>query len=145
MESHTSHVTSHRYFYFGVLGFAAATVVAAATLSAQAPKPAAAPAAKPAAQTAAPAGKIENGGVLYKKIGCYQCHGGEAQGGLSGPRIGPALFPYGRFSDYVRKPTGDMPPYSTKVLTDQEMADVYAWVNARPRPPAVNTLPQLAP
>ena len=102
-------------------------------------------AAKPAASPSAPAGKIENGGVLYKKIGCYQCHGGEGQGGLSGPRIGPNLFPYARFSDYLRKPTGDMPPYSTKVLTDQEIADIYAWVNARPRPPAVNTLPQLAP
>jgi ubiquinol-cytochrome c reductase cytochrome c subunit len=119
-----------------VLGFAAAVLIATATIGAQAPKPAAA---------TAPAGKIENGGVLYKKIGCYQCHGGEGQGGLSGPRIGPALFPYARFSDYIRKPTGDMPPYSAKVLTDQEIADIYAWVNARPRPPAVNTLPQLAP
>ena len=103
-----------------------------------------APVAKPAATTA-PAGKIENGGVLYKKIGCYQCHANEAQGGLSGPRIGPGLFPWARFLDYTRKPTGDMPPYSTKVLTDQEIADIYAWVNARPRPPAVNSLPQLAP
>ena len=93
----------------------------------------------------APAGKIENGGVLFKKVGCYQCHGGEAQGGLSGPRIGPALFPYARFSEYTRKPSGEMPPYSAKVLTDQEIADIYAWVNARPRPPAVNSLPQLAP
>ena len=121
----------------GVLGFAAALLVAAGTMSAQAPKP--------AAPAAAPAGKIDNGGVLFKKIGCYQCHGGEAQGGLSGPRIGPALFPYARFSDYTRKPSGEMPPYSTKVLTDQEIADIYAWVNARPRPPAVNSLPQLAP
>ena len=120
-----------------LVAIAAAAFLAAATARAQAPKPAAPP--------AAPAGKIENGGVLYKKIGCYQCHGGEAQGGLSGPRIGPALFPYARFSDYIRKPTGDMPPYSAKVLTDQEIADIYAWVNARPRPPAVNSLPQLAP
>jgi ubiquinol-cytochrome c reductase cytochrome c subunit len=111
--------------------------VAAATINAQAPKPAAAP--------AAPAGKIENGGLLYKKIGCYQCHSNEGQGGLSGPRIGPNLVPYARFSSYTRKPTGEMPPYSTKVLTDQELADIYAWVNARPRPPAVNSLPQLAP
>ena len=104
-----------------------------------------APAPKPAAQASAPAGKIENGGVLFKKVGCYQCHANEAQGGLSGPRIGPALFPYARFSEYTRKPSGEMPPYSAKVLTDQDMADIYAWVNARPRPPAVNSLPQLAP
>ena len=138
MRSPKSEVKSRRLF--GVPGFAAATFIAAVTLSAQAP---ATP--KPAAQATAPAGSVQNGGALYKKIGCYQCHGGEAQGGLSGPRIGPALFPYARFSDYIRKPTGDMPPYSTKVLTDQQIADIYAWVNARPRPPAVNSLPQLAP
>ena len=118
----------------------AAVLLAAVGVAAQG-----APAAKPAAQPTAPAGNVQNGGALYKKIGCYQCHGGEAQGGLSGPRIGPALFPYARFSDYIRKPTGDMPPYSAKVLTDQQIADIYAWVNARPRPPAVNSLPQLAP
>ena len=103
-----------------------------------------APAAKPAAQTLAPAGKVENGGVLYKKVGCYQCHANEAQGGLSGPRIGPGMVAYARFSQYIRKPTGDMPPYTTKVLSDQEIADIYAWVNARPKPPAVDSLPQLA-
>ena len=99
--------------------------------------------AKPA-QGSAPPGKVENGGVLYKKIGCYQCHANEAQGGLSGPRIGPNLVPYARFSEYIRNPTGDMPPYTTKVLSNQEIADIYAWVNARPKPPAVDTLPQLA-
>jgi len=103
-----------------------------------------APAAKPAAQAAAPAGKVENGGVLYKKVGCYQCHSNQAQGGLSGPRIGPNLVPYARFSQYTRHPAGEMPPYTTKVLSDQDLADIYAWVNARPRPPAVDTLPQLA-
>ena len=101
------------------------------------------PPAKPA-QGSAPAGKVENGGVLYKKIGCYQCHANEAQGGLSGPRIGPNLVPYARFSQYIRNPTGEMPPYTTKVLSNQEIADIYAWVNARPKPPAVDTLPQLA-
>ena len=99
----------------------------------------------PAAKPAAPAGKVENGGVLYKKVGCYQCHSNEAQGGLSGPRIGPNLVPYARFLQYTRKPIGEMPPYTAKVLTDQEIADIYAWVNARPRPPAVDSLPQLAP
>ena len=51
------------------------------------------------------------------------------------------MVPYARFSQYIRKPTGDMPPYTTKVLSDQDIADIYAWVNARPKPPAVDTLP----
>jgi len=116
-----------------------ALITVAASMHAQS-----APPAKPVAQAAAPAGKVENGGVLYKKTGCYQCHANEAQGGLSGPRIGPGMVPYARFSQYIRKPTGDMPPYTAKVLSDQDIADIYAWVNARPKPPAVDSLPQLA-
>jgi ubiquinol-cytochrome c reductase cytochrome c subunit len=122
------------------IAFAVGALIAAASVHAQGTLP------KPAtmAAAAAPAGKVENGGVLYKKIGCYQCHANEAQGGLSGPRVGPGLIPYARFSQYIRKPTGEMPPYTTKVLSDQEIADIYAWVNARPKPPAVDSLPQLA-
>jgi ubiquinol-cytochrome c reductase cytochrome c subunit len=123
------------------LGIVAAALTLGVSIQAQNPQP-----AKPAvpAQAAAPAGNVENGGVLYKKTGCYQCHANEAQGGLSGPRIGPNLVPYARFSQYTRTPTGEMPPYTAKVLSDQSIADIYAWVNARPKPPAVETLPQLA-
>lgn len=127
-----------------VLLVVAAAALVAVAAAAQAPT---APAPKPTApaQTPAPAGNVANGGLLYKKVGCYQCHANEAQGGLSGPRIGPNVVPYTRFSQYIRNPTGEMPPYTMKVLPDQDLADIYAWVNARPRPPAVNTLPQLAP
>lgn len=96
-------------------------------------------------QPAVPKGRVDAGGVLYKKVGCYQCHANEAQGGLSGPRIGPNVVPFARFSQYTRNPAGDMPPYTSKVLSDQDVADIYAWVQARPRPPAVSTIPQLAP
>jgi len=120
--------------FFGALS-------AAVTLAAQT---ATAPSAKPPGGLPPP-GRVDAGGVLYKKVGCYQCHANEAQGGLSGPRIGPNVVPIARFSDYIRKPTGEMPPYTAKVLTDRDIADIYAWVQARPRPPAVNTLPQLAP
>jgi ubiquinol-cytochrome c reductase cytochrome c subunit len=102
------------------------------------------PAAKPA-QPDAPRGRVNVGGVLYKKVGCYQCHANEAQGGLSGPRLGPNLFPFARFAEYIRTPDGEMPPYTSRVLSDQDIADIYAWVQARPRPPAVSTIPQLAP
>ena len=95
----------------GIVGVALMAVVS--STSAQNPSPAK-PATQTQAQAAAPAGKVENGGVLYKKVGCYQCHANEAQGGLSGPRIGPNLIPYARFSQYTRRPTGDMPPYTTK-------------------------------
>ena len=121
------------------VGIVAVAVVAlAVSVYAQTSPPAA-----PATATV-PAGKVANGGILYKKIGCYQCHANEAQGGLSGPRIGPMVVPYARFAQYLRMPTGEMPPYTSKVLSDQDIADIYAWVSARPKPPAVDTLPQLA-
>ena len=62
----------------------------------------------------------------------------------AGPRLGPDPIPFARFAQYVRSPTGEMPPYTEKVLSNQEMADIYAFVQTRPRPPAVNSIPQLA-
>jgi hypothetical protein len=37
-----------------------------------------------------------------------------------------------------------MPPFTVKVMSDQELADVYAFLQARPRPPAVESIPLLA-
>jgi len=99
----------------------------------------------PAAQpTAAPAGNAEEGKKLYVSYGCYQCHGREAQGSsATGPRLGPRPIAFTAFSRYVRNPTGQMPPYTAKVMSDSAMADIYAFVQARPAPPAPQTIPLL--
>jgi mono/diheme cytochrome c family protein len=102
--------------------------------------------ASTAAQPAAPAGNVEHGKATFHRVGCYECHGLEAQGGPgTAPRLGPNPLPYARFSSYVRKPTGSMPPYRTPVLSEQEMADIHAFLRAQPRPPALSSLPLLAP
>lgn len=98
-----------------------------------------------ASQPTAPSGRSDLGAALYAKVGCYQCHANQAQGGVSGPRIGPDPIPFARFSQYIRTPSGDMPPYTAKVLSSQDLADIYAFLQSLPRPPAVNTIPQLAP
>src|SRR5262245_65866860 len=73
-----------------------------------------------------PRGNADNGKTLFSKIGCYQCHGRQAQGATAtGPRLGPDPIPYNRFLTYIRKPTGDMPPYTAKVVPDQQAADIY--------------------
>ena len=96
----------------------------------------------PAAQ--APAGNATDGQALYMKIGCYQCHGNEGQGGAPGPRLGPApMLAYRAFSTYVRAPRAEMPPYTAKVVSEQQMADIYAFLAARPRPPALQSIPLL--
>ena len=78
----------------------------------------------------------DRGKRTYMKVGCYQCHGREAQGASTGPRLGPDPLPLPQFTRYVRTPRNDMPPYTTKVLPDGDLADVYAYVASRPRPPA---------
>src|SRR6059036_1480805 len=103
-----------------------------------------APAQQPA--PSAPAGNAKAGQTLFMKIGCYQCHGNEGQGGAAGPRIGRApMLAFGAFATYVRAPRGEMPPYTAKVIPEQGLADIYAFLAALPRPPAVESIPLLKP
>jgi ubiquinol-cytochrome c reductase cytochrome c subunit len=84
---------------------------------------------------AAPAGNAETGKKLFVSYGCYQCHGYEAQGSnATGPRLGPRPIAYAAFSRYVRQPTGQMPPYTTKVVSDADLTNIYAFVQSRPAP-----------
>jgi mono/diheme cytochrome c family protein len=117
-----------------VIGVVCAAVLSGAALSgailaAQAP-------AQPA-----PAGSIEKGRLGFVRVGCAQCHGREAQGSpTSGPRLGPNGLPYAAFARYVRTPRLQMPPYTEKILADADLADLYAFVQSRPKaatPPAL--------
>ena len=86
--------------------------------------------------------KVASGKTIYIKYGCYQCHGREGQGSsATGPRIGPAPIPFAAFIGYLRQPTGQMPPYSLKVLSDSEAADIYTFLESLPKPPARKSIP----
>lgn len=98
-----------------------------------------------AASAAAPEGNAERGKTLYRKAACYQCHSEQAQGGTQGPRLGPNPVPFRTFERYVRAPRGEMPPYTAKVMSDQDVADVYAFLRALPPPPPLSSLPLLQP
>jgi len=145
----TSSIGCHPWVAVVVISTAFVLWSSVTTLRAQTPPsaPRAAVPAAPAAQAtaAAPAGRVDVGATIYRKVGCFECHVNEAQGGANGPKLGPDPVPFARFAQYVRKPTGDMPPYTEKVLSAQDLADIYAFLRARPRPPAVNTIPLLAP
>jgi ubiquinol-cytochrome c reductase cytochrome c subunit len=87
------------------------------------------------APASAAASSIERGRVDFMKVGCAQCHGREAQGSpTTGPRLGPGGLPYQAFARYVRAPRLQMPPYSEKILPDAQLADLYAFVQSRPKP-----------
>jgi len=81
-----------------------------------------------------PAGDAAKGQALYMKNGCYECHGTVGQGG-TGPRIAPRT---GSIA-YIRKPAGQMPPYTAKVLPDSDVADLLAYLlTIQAPPPAKN-------
>lgn len=125
----------------------AASIVTSAQRGQTAAPPAApssTPSTTPSATSASLVGRAAEGATLYKKVACYMCHVDEAQGGANGPRIGPDPIPFPRFVQYVRSPRGDMPPYSSKVLSDQDLADIYAFLQGRKKPPALSTIPLLA-
>ncbi len=86
-----------------------------------------------------------NGRTIYVKVGCYQCHGYQAQGAVSGPRLAPDAKSYEAVASFVRHTAGEMPPYSEKILSDADLADIYAYLQSIPRPPAVDSLPLLKP
>ena len=94
---------------------------------------------------AAPKGNSENGKKIFDGYGCYQCHNYAANGGGAGPRLAPNPIAWPAFSRYVRAPRDQMPPFSRKVLSDQELADVYAYLQTVPAPPSTGSIPILKP
>jgi len=86
-------------------------------------------------------GDARNGRKLFENYGCYQCHGREAQGGLgTGPRLGPKPIAFTALQRYVRQPTGQMPPYTAKVVSDKDLADIYAFLQSVKQPPPVKDI-----
>jgi mono/diheme cytochrome c family protein len=89
-------------------------------------------------------GDSANGKRLFMRNGCYQCHGTVGQGGLAGPRLAQTKLSRDGFTAYVRNPRpSNMPPYRSKVMTDQELADVYAYVQSVPPPVPLEDIPIL--
>lgn len=92
----------------------------------------------------APAGNVQNGKRIYTSYGCYQCHGRQGQGSsATGSRLGPKPIPFSAFVLYVRTPAGQMPPYTSKVVSDAELADIYSFLESLPQPPAAKSIPLL--
>lgn len=99
---------------------------------------------KDSKKASTPASSIENGKSLYAKDGCYECHGRAAQGALSsGPRVGPNPPALGFFVAYIRHPSGQMPPYTEKVISDAELNDIHEYLKSLPPAPALQSIPIL--
>jgi mono/diheme cytochrome c family protein len=132
-----------------LIAFAAAALAGAAVAAqggrggaGQSPGGASATQAAPA-QTPATTGNAARGKQLYLDYSCYACHGYNAQTG-NGQRLLPPRLTQQVFTLYIRAPrTRQMPAYSTKLLSDAEAADIYAYILSLPREPELKDVPLL--
>jgi len=94
------------------------------------------------AQTAPPSGNAAQGKDLYARYSCYACHGYDGHGG-AGARLVPMRMNQPGFTAYLRNPR-QMPPYTDKVLTEAQAADLWAFIKAMPESPAADRIPLLS-
>jgi len=94
----------------------------------------------------APPGDAAEGKRLYLADGCFLCHGRAGEGGaLNGPApsVASTQMPFDGFRGQLRRPSDDMPAYSEKVMSDKQIADIYAFVQALPGPRPIKDVPIL--
>jgi mono/diheme cytochrome c family protein len=110
-------------------------------------------------QTNAPAGNAEAGKKAWQmtggglgpnqppgKLWCGNCHGMNGEGGF-GPDLAGRGLSFAQFRRAVRQPWGIMPRYPEEHMSEQAIADVYAWLSALPKvaEPAAWKTPAPAP
>lgn len=89
-----------------------------------------------------PSGSPERGFQAFMKYQCYTCHGTVGQGADrgTGPKLAPNPFPYPAFELQVRQPRQDMPAYRKQFVSDQELADIYAYLTTIKAPPPLKDI-----
>lgn len=89
----------------------------------------------PKAASVALKGDPVRGRRIYLENGCHACHGSVGQGGGPGPIVAATPMTAGAYHDQLRKPRSVMPAYGPTLMTEQEVADTYAYVKGLPGPP----------
>jgi len=65
------------------------------------------------------------------------------QGSTAGARIAPRPIAFPAFQKYLRQPTGQMVPYTRTVLSDRDLADIYAFLRSVPVSASSKDIPLL--
>jgi ubiquinol-cytochrome c reductase cytochrome c subunit len=87
-----------------------------------------------------------NGKAAYMKFGCWQCHGTEGQGSAAtsqGKVLAPDPLPLEAFVQFVRSTNRAMPPYSEQVLSNEDLADMHAYLSTIPKGKDYKSIPLL--
>src|ERR1700736_331358 len=92
---------------------------------------------------AALAASAEKGKAAFIQHGCWQCHGFQGQGGVTGPKLAPDPIPIEAFTAFVRTTDRAMPPYVEAVLSNADLADIHAYLQSLPKPADYKSIPLL--
>ncbi len=80
------------------------------------------------------------GQSLFFDMGCNVCHGDTGEG-LVGPTIAMTIVPYERVVEQYREPLEAMSAFPPDQISDQGIADIYAWLQTQERPPESAVIP----
>jgi ubiquinol-cytochrome c reductase cytochrome c subunit len=93
------------------------------------------------------AASAEKGRKAFVQHGCWQCHGFEGQGSVAssgGKVIANTELAVDSFTSFVRNSNGSMPPYKPQILSDEDLADIHAYLVALPKPKSAKDIPLLS-
>jgi mono/diheme cytochrome c family protein len=96
-------------------------------------------------QAAAVAASADKGKQAFFQHGCWQCHGYQGQGGVTGPKLAPDPSPFETLSTFVRTTNREMPPFREEILSNDDLADIYAYLQSIPKGPDAKSIPLLNP
>jgi mono/diheme cytochrome c family protein len=100
-----------------------------------------------------PMGSAGRGQELFVRNGCFACHGYQGQGGsYTGVRLAPDPLPWQAIAAFIRNPRGlnppylswpfnVMPPFTSKMVSDQDVQDIYAYLKTIPGPTDLKNVP----
>ena len=83
---------------------------------------------------------VERGEETYMRVGCFQCHGTNGQGSEAGTALTPDPLPPEAIANFIRFSPGRMPVYPEEILSDAEIADIVAYLEAVPEPPDADSI-----
>jgi ubiquinol-cytochrome c reductase cytochrome c subunit len=89
------------------------------------------------------AASADKGKIAYIQHGCWQCHGFQGQGASTGAKLAPQPIPLEAFTAFVRSTDRNMPPYSETVVSNEDLADIHAYLQSVPKAADYRRIPLL--
>lgn len=65
--------------------------------------------------------------LFVSTLGCAGCHGVAAEGGV-GPKLRKTERSLEEFVNLIRNGNGNMPPFSPRLVSDEELIAIYNWL-----------------